>query len=159
MILCIITTHKCAWVVNIINKKVFYIVDAEALPDVFRKVIEAKDCIDNGTAKNISEAIKICDISRSAFYKYRDNVFKLKDKDEKLAEIQAILLDRAGVFSALSSELSRNGANIITMNQTAPQNGMATVTIAFSIDGLSMPIEHLVDLLEQINGVVSVKIK
>lgn len=153
------STHKCARVVNIINKRVFYIVDADALPDVFRKVIEAKDCIDNGIAKNISEAIKMCNISRSAFYKYRDCVFKLKEKDEKLAEIQAILLDRAGVFSALSSELSKNGANIITMNQTAPQNGMATVTITFSIDGLTIPIERLVDLLEQINGVVSVKIK
>ena len=61
--------------------KVFYIVDSDALPEVFKKVIETKELIENGTAKNTSEAISISGISRSAFYKYKDSVFKATESD------------------------------------------------------------------------------
>lgn len=138
-------------------RKDFYIVSADALPDVFKKVVEAKELIDSGSVKNISAAIKMCNISRSAFYKYKDCVFKSKNANTENIELQAILLDRAGVFSAFSNTLFKNGANIVTMNQSAPENGIATVSIVIDIDGLNSPIEQLLKLLEKLDGVISIK--
>lgn len=137
--------------------KDFYIVSADALPDVFKKVVEAKELIESGSVKNISAAIKSCNISRSAFYKYKDCVFKAKSSNTNNIEIQAILLDRAGVFSALSNTLFKSGANIVTMNQSAPENGIATVTIVIDIDGLKTPVEQLTKSLEKLDGVISIK--
>ena len=133
-------------------------IDSDVLPDIFKKVIKAKDIIENGTAKNVSEAIKMCELSRSAFYKYKDSVFKAKSADENKAELQAVLIDRAGVFSTFSSLLFKNGANIITMNQTAPQNGLANVSIVIGIDSLTIPLDALINIIEQTDGIVSVKI-
>lgn len=132
-------------------------VDSEALPEIFNKVVKAKELIENGTAKNVTQAIKICNISRSAFYKYKDCVFKAKSTAENKAELQAILIDRAGVFSSFSNLLFKNGANIITMNQAAPENGIANVSIVIDTVGLTIPLNELIKLIEQTDGIVSVK--
>ena len=137
--------------------KEFYIVSADALPDVFKKVVEAKELIDSGSAKNISAAIKMCDLSRSAFYKYKDCVFKTKNQNSENVELHAILVDRAGVFSSLSKTLFKNGANIVTMNQSAPQDGLANVSIMIDIGGLKSPLEQLIKTLEKLDGVISIK--
>ena len=139
------------------SAKEFYIVAADSLPDVFKKVVEAKELIENGTAKNISSAIKMCDISRSAFYKYKDCVFKAKNAESENIELQAILVDRAGVFSTLSNMLFKHGANIVTMNQAAPKNGLASVSLVIDIGGLKTTIDHLIKLAEKLDGVISIK--
>lgn len=157
MLYCIKYKNICPWTVNTLKSKTFYIIDSDVLPEVFRKVINAKDFIENGTAKNISQAIKMCNLSRSAFYKYKDSVFKNKKTDSESVELQAILVDRAGVFSSLSGELFKKGANIITMFQTAPENGLATVTLLIGIDHLTIPIDELLKAIERLSGVISVK--
>ena len=139
------------------NKREFYIVAADALPEVFKKVVEAKELIDSGAAKNISAAIKMCDLSRSAFYKYKDCVFKAKSSDSENIELQAILVDRAGVFSTLSSMLFKSGANIVTVNQSAPENGLAAVSLVIDIDRLKTPVDQLIKSVEKLDGIVSIK--
>ena len=157
VVYCIGHKYTCFSEVNSLSNKTFYIVDSEALPEVFKKVIETKDLIENGTAKNTSEAISFSGISRSAFYKYKDSVFKATESDSDSIELQAVLVDRAGVFSALSNALFKSGANIITMNQTAPENGLAAVSIVIGIDSLKAPVHELIKNLELIDGVVSIK--
>ena len=140
-----------------LNNKQFYIVAADALPEVFKKVVDAKELIDSGAAKNISAAIKMCDLSRSAFYKYKDSVFKSKNDNTDNTELQAILVDRAGVFSTLSNTLFKSGANIVTVNQSAPENGLASVSLVIDIYGLKTPIDELIKSLEKLDGVISIK--
>lgn len=139
------------------DKKNFYIVDSDVLPEVFSKVVAAKDLLDSGVAQNVTEAVSLAGLSRSAFYKYRDCVFKLKENDSTKLNIQAVLADRAGVFSAMSGELCKNGANIITMNQTEPKDGAAAVTLTIGIDRLGIPIDELIKAVEKIDGVLSIK--
>ncbi len=158
MVYCIISKNSCLRGVYNLSGKEFYIVAADSLPEVFRKVVAAKELIDCGTAKNISCAIKMCDLSRSAFYKYKDCVFKAKNSDSKNTELQAILIDRAGVFSSLSNMLFKHGANIVTMNQAAPQNGLASVSLVIDISGLKTPVDQLIKLAEKLDGVISIKI-
>ena len=140
------------------SKKTFYIVDADALPEVYKKVVTAKEMVDNGTAKNISMAIKMCDLSRSAFYKYKDSVFKAKSQDPEKGELQAVLVDRAGVLSAVSNVLFQSGANIITVNQTEPTSGLATVSVVIGTEGLKISLDALVKRIEDLDEVISVKI-
>ena len=138
-------------------KRTFYIVASDALPDVFEKVIRAKELIESGDAKNISAAIKMCDLSRSAFYKYKDSVFKAKETEPDKVELQAVLMDRAGAMSALSNTLFRYGANIITINQSAPQNGLASVSVVIATDGMESDVEELINNVESLPGVMSIK--
>ncbi len=138
------------------EKKTYYIVDSEVLPVVFNKVIEAKELLENNTAKNISMAIKMCGLSRSAFYKYKDSVFKAKNTDPEKIEIQAVLADKAGVLSAVSNTLFESGANIITVNQTEPKNGLATISFVIGIDMLKKPLDSLVKNIEGLDGVIFV---
>ncbi len=156
MVYCIGNKNKCMCEVNSLEKKTFYMVESTALPEVFKKVILAKELIENGTAKNTSTAIKMADLSRSAFYKYKDSVYKSKHTDPEKVEIQAVLIDRAGILSAVSNVLFQNDANIITVNQTEPKSGLATVSFVIGIDRLKKPLESLVKNIENLDGVISV---
>ena len=97
------------------------LVDADALPEVFLKVIEAKQYLASGAAVNTSEAARMAGISRSAFYKYKNAVFPYKDKGaSRLITVHAVLQDRPGVLMALISAFYSAGANILTVNQNIP---------------------------------------
>lgn len=133
------------------------IVDSRVLPSVFGGVIKAKELIATGKAENISQAIKMAGISRSAFYKYRDFVFKYTDNDTDNISLSAILSDKAGVFSALTAVLYECGANIITLNQGIPVDGAAAVSITIKTGGLNIPLEALISELQSVDGVISVK--
>ena len=139
------------------DEKTFYIVSSDSLPDVFNKVVFAKDLLENGRAKNISDAIAKVGISRSAFYKYKDNIFRMKDNLPTKLDLSAVLADRAGVLSAMSSMLSEYGANIITINQSEPKNNLATVSITIAVDGLSVSVDQLLTKLKTIDGIISIK--
>ena len=139
------------------DKKTFYIVNSDSLPEVFNKVIFAKDLLENGKTKNISEAIQLAGISRSAFYKYKDNIFRMKDNAPTRLDLSAVLTDRTGVLSAMSAKLSEYGANIITINQSEPKNNLATVSITIGIDGLTVSVNQLLNNLKAIDGIISIK--
>ena len=56
------------------------VVSTDVLPDVFLKVVEAKNLLSKNEAKNSSDACRMVGISRSAFYKYKDNVQVFDEK-------------------------------------------------------------------------------
>ncbi len=139
------------------NNKTYFMVDSSVLPEVYVKVIYAKELIDTKKVSSASEAIKLAGISRSAYYKYKDKVFLCKDNNTNKLDIQAILQDKAGVFSTLSALLYKKGANIITMTQTEPKNGVAAVYITIGIENLHGSIKDLLEQSAQIDGVITIK--
>ncbi len=135
------------------------LIKASALPDVFLKVLYAKELLEDGSVSSVSAAVLKAGISRSAFYKYKDQVFLYHKQDtENTVTISAHLSDRAGVFSALTARLFEKGANILTINQNHPVDGIAAVTLSVRTDNLSVPLEELINLIRKIDGVISVKI-
>ncbi len=135
------------------------LVKASALPEVFSKVLYAKELLEEGVVSSISAAVQKVGISRSAFYKYKDQVFIYHRQDTKnTITISAHLSDRAGVFSALTARLFEKGANILTINQNHPVDSVAAVTISLRTDNIIIPLEELVNHLRKIDGVISVKI-
>lgn len=136
----------------------FLLVDSRVLPDVFYKVVYAKRLLAKGKARSSSEAAKMADISRSAFYKYKDCVFPYESKmGDSIATFSATLEDEPGVLASLIAELYRVGANILTVNQNIPVDGVAPVTISCRTMGVVMGDDELMAVLRSIPGVVEVR--
>ena len=141
------------------SKKKYYIVSEDALPDIFIKVAEAKRMLQVGEAQTVGEAARLMNISRSAFYKYKDAVQPFQDmKAGRIITFYALLKDNPGVLSNYLSIFANSGANILTINQSIPQNGCAVVTISAETTELHCPVESLLHEVEQAFGVVRAEI-
>lgn len=134
----------------------FLLVNAEVLPDVFLKVLRAKEMLASGEAKNISEATRKVELSRSAFYKYKDSVFDSENRREVIT-IQATLLDETGALQSLLAAMSAAGASIVTINQSTPENGAAQVAVSIRTSTMQMSVEEMLQRLERQRTVVEVR--
>ncbi len=140
------------------QKNEFVLVSTKVLPDVFEGVLHAKQLLAHGKAANASQAIKMAGISRSAFYKYRDYVFAYSADESSCINLSAVLSDKAGVFSAMTTVLFENGANLVTVNQGMPIDGTATVSLTIDTNSIKLSIEALLDLLRATDGILSVRV-
>ena len=137
----------------------YYIVAADALPEIFVKVAEAKRMMQAGEADTVGAATKMAGISRSAFYKYKDSVQPFNDmKSEHIITFYAMLKDVAGVLSSVLALFAASGANILTINQSIPTNGCAAVTISAETSGLSESLEQLMADVTALEGVLKFEI-
>ena len=137
----------------------YYIVAAEALPEIFIKVSEAKRMLQAGEADTVGEATRLAGISRSAFYKYKDTVQPFNDmKAEHIITFQAMLKDSTGVLSRVLAVFAASGANILTINQTIPTNGCAAVTISAETSEMGESLEQLFSDVGAVAGVVKFEI-
>lgn len=137
----------------------YYIVEAAALPEVFLKVAQTKHLLENGTARTVNDAARITGISRSAFYKYRDSIFPFQDlMSGRIITFQMMLRDEPGCLSGLLSSFAQFGANILTINQTIPSNGCASVTISAETTALACTVEELLHHIGGCTGVVKAEI-
>ena len=122
----------------------YYIVEAEALPEVFLKVAEAKRMQETGEAATVNEAARAVEISRSAFYKYRDSIAPFQNlMAGRIITFQLVLINKAGLLSAILSIFAASGANILTINQSIPTSGAAMVTISAETTDLVCSVEEL----------------
>lgn len=135
----------------------YLLVDQDALPEVFPKVIRAKQLLMNGEASSTSEAVRMAGISRSVFYKYKDAVYPYNSGSvSRIITVQAILNDKPGVLVSLASVFYNAGANILTINQNIPVGGKAVVSISARVDNITGTVQELLSLLAQVEGVQSI---
>ena len=136
-------------------KPKYYIVEASALPEVFLKVAEAKRLLSTGEASTVNEATRMTDISRSAFYKYRDAVLPFQNMmTGRIITFQILLHDEPGLLSEILKLFAETRANIITINSIVPSNGTAVVTISAETMDLTISLEDMLHQLSAIRGVV-----
>lgn len=135
------------------------LVDKRVLPEIFTKVLLAKTYLSKDKARSSTEACKMADLSRSAFYKYKDRVFFFEDRDKRRVLTYALWLsDDPGILSQVLTRLSQYGVNILTVNQNIPIDRVAMVTISFRADLEQISdVEVLLDSVAQIPGVVRAK--
>ena len=137
----------------------YYIVAANALPEVFIKVAEAKRMMQTGEADTVGDATRKAGISRSAFYKYKDSVQPFNDmKAEHIITFYGMLKDNTGVLSRVLGIFASSGANILTINQSIPTNGCAAVTISAETSEMAESLEQLLADLSGLDGVVKFEI-
>ena len=131
----------------------------DALPDIYIKVAEAKRMLQVGEAKNVGEAARLMNISRSAFYKYKDAVQPFQDmKAGRIITFYALLKDNPGVLSNYLSIFANSGANILTINQTIPTNGCAGVTISAETSEMKEGLEEMMAGISGAFGVLKFEV-
>ncbi len=141
------------------NEPKYYIVEAEALPEVFQKVAEAKRLLSTGEANTVNEATKMADISRSAFYKYRDAILPFQNMmTGRIITFQFLLSDQPGVLSNILNYLAETKVNILTINSIIPTNSCALLTISAETQNLTVSLEALLQRLEEIPYVIKAEI-
>lgn len=137
----------------------YILVDSSVAPEVFVKVVEAKNYLESGKCKTIGEALEYAKISRSAFYKYKNSVFSYNNaKSDKMITLGFTLSDVSGVLSDILTVLAGYKANVLTINQNIPVNGIANVTISVETENMTVDYGELTVNLKRIYGVNKVTI-
>lgn len=137
----------------------YYIVEAGALPEVFRKVAEAKRLLETGEVDTVNLAARRVGISRSAFYKYKDAVRPFNDMlHGRIVTFQILLKDEPGGLSSVLAVFAQTGGNILTINQGIPVNGCAAVTVGAETLGLQTSMEELLERVRELEGVLRCEI-
>ena len=135
------------------------VVSSEVLPDIILKVLQAKRLESIGEAKSSTEACKMVGISRSAYYKYKEQVFAYEEKlNQKIVSFYLVLRDEKGVLSSILTRLYELNTNVLTVNQNIPVDDVATVTISVRFDGANAEANLVKAELRKLYGVVDVKI-
>ncbi len=137
----------------------FYLVKSEVLPEVFQKVMAVKRILSSGKASSVYEAVAVVGLSRSAYYKYKDAVLPFYETSRgKLVTIIFAVEDFPGILSGIINCMAAAMANIITINQNIPINGLADVSVVFETNRMIKPLEDLIQELSRIPGVRSHRI-
>ncbi len=141
------------------EKNNYYIVKAEALPEVLTKVLEVKKMLECKDGIKIGDAVKEVGISRSSFYKYKDMILPFyENAKEKAITLGLKIDDEPGFLSEVLLIIASYNMSIVTINQTIPINNIADVTCTVSVTSKSGEIRDLIDDLEANDKVYKIKI-
>jgi chorismate mutase len=135
----------------------FLLVDSEVLPEVFIKTIEAKQLLASGEVKGISAAAKAVGISRSALYKYKDKVFEAIETQKTVVTVVVVLKDVLGALQSLLKLIASYHINIVTITQSAPSDGAASVSLDLRISEMTESLETLLKDINSQSYVISAK--
>ena len=137
----------------------YYIVNKKALPEVLLKVVEAKRLLESDQANTIQDATEAVGISRSSFYKYKDDIAPFRDHSRgKNITFMLQMEDQPGLLSNVLNQVANYGANILTIHQTIPVNGIALITLSVEVLPTSESISKMVESIEALHGIHSLKI-
>jgi len=132
----------------------YFLVDSSVLPEVFTKVIEVKKILGMGKIKTVNDAVKEAGMSRSAFYKYKDYVFPFYETSRgRVITLFFVVEDFSGILSSIINKVAQAKANIVTINQNVPINGLADVTISIETVGMLKDIKEMMEEIGRIEGV------
>ncbi|MFJ5965462.1 ACT domain-containing protein [Bacillus sp. NPDC093026] len=141
------------------KEETFYLVREDVLPDAMRKTLEVKKLLDRKKADSVADAVQKADLSRSAFYKYRDAVFPFYTMvKEQIITLFFHLEDRSGALSRLLQIVADSGCNVLSIHQTIPLQGRANVTLSISTAGMEDNINAVMTQLRKLEFVEKVEI-
>ena len=142
---------------NMLND--YLIVEKSALPDYFIKVVEARRLLESGVHAQVIDAVNAAGISRSTYYKYKDKILEPSQLTVgRKASLMLQLNHRAGMLSKVINTLSDCNANILTITQSLPIRGKASIMLSIDLSQLSRGIDDMVDELSGIDGVEQVRL-
>ena len=141
------------------DKTKYYVLKKKAVPEVLLKVVEVKRLLAAERALTIQEATERIGISRSSFYKYKDDIFPFHENEKGQTVTMVIQMDDTpGLLAELLREAAKYRANILTIHQSIPITGIATLTLSIEILSTTGNISEMVDEMEENEGVHYLKI-
>lgn len=147
------------------EKATYFVLKEKAVPEVLLKVVEAKRLLDSGKAESVQEATETVGISRSSFYKYKDDIFLYHENTRGKTITMVIQLDdEPGLLSVVLKFIAESHANILTIHQSIPVNGIAVLTLSVDLfldvceGDREGKIRKMVNAIESVSGIHYVKI-
>jgi chorismate mutase len=137
----------------------YFIVKKKALPEVLLKVVEAKRLLDSERVMSVQEATDAVDISRSSFYKYKDDIFPFYENTRgRTITFMLQMDDKPGLLSKVLNQVAKHEANILTIHQSIPINGIALLTLSIEILSQTESTSALIEAIEALEGIHYVKL-
>lgn len=141
------------------DKTTYFVLKKKAVPEVLLKVVEAKRLLDSGCAVSVQEATEKVGISRSSFYKYKDDIFPFHDNAKgRTITMMIQMMDETGLLSDVLKSVAEFRANILTIHQSIPINGIASLTLSVEVLKQTGDISEMVNAIESKEGIHYVKI-
>lgn len=141
------------------EKTNYFVLKEKAVPEVLLKVVEAKRLLDSGKAASVQDATDAVGISRSSFYKYKDDIFPFRAHEKGRTITLVIQLDdEPGLLSNILRAIDKFKSNILTIHQSVPINGIATLTLSVDVFKDEDKVDEMVMAIEQVDGVHYAKI-
>lgn len=141
------------------EKSQYFVVKQKAVPEVLQKVVEAKRLLESERVVTVQEATDRVGISRSSFYKYKDDIFPFHDNAKgKTVTFMIQMDDEPGLLSDVLHVIANYNANILTIHQSIPISGVATLTLSVEILNTTGNVSGMVEEIEGKKGVMYLKI-
>ena len=141
------------------EKKKYFVVRERAVPEVLLKVVQAKKLLDSEKVSTVQEAAEQTGISRSSFYKYKDDIFPFHEETRgKTITFIIQMDDEPGILSVVLQTIAHFHGNILTIHQSIPINGVATLTLSVEVLQTTKNLSEMVEEIEQHSGVHYLKI-
>lgn len=139
------------------NRK-FYLIREDVLPESVIKTLKVKDALKNNSNLSIYDAVKQFNLSRSAFYKYRETIFPVDEKILDQREFTLILYvnDIVGMLAQVLNEISQLKLSVLTIHQSVPIEDKATITLSLNARNSNLSIDEVIESLREINHVTKV---
>ena len=137
----------------------FYLVHEDILPEAIKKTIKVKEILKLGEVRTINEAVEMMDLSRSAYYKYKDYVFPFYEIAQgKIVSITISMSNESGMLSSILRAIAEANVSTLTINQDIPLQGLANVSIAFETKDMRGSLEDLLNGIRSMRGIIRVEI-
>jgi len=141
------------------EKSTYFVLKEKAVPEVLLKVVEAKRLVDSGKVASVQDATEAVGISRSSFYKYKDDIFPFHENEKgKTITLVIQLDDEPGLLSNVLRAIDKFKSNILTIHQSVPINGIASLTLSIDVFNTVGNVDELIATIEEVEGVHYVKI-
>ena len=141
------------------EKTSFFVLEEKAVPEVLLKVVEAKRLLDSGKMTSVQDATEAVGISRSSFYKYKDDIFPFHENEKGKTVTMVIQLDdEPGILSLVLKTIADFHANVLTIHQSIPVNGIASLSLSIDVFPATGDVEVMKDSIESIQGIHYAKI-
>ena len=151
--------YKEAQVYDMDTTSGYFVVKKKAVPEVLLKVVEAKRLLETGRAASVHEATERLGGSRSSFYKYKDDIFPFHDSSQGTTITLTLQInDEPGLLSDVLKVIADFRANILTIHQSIPINGIASLSISVQVLPATGDMSRMLEVLERQEGVHDVKV-
>ena len=141
------------------EKTSFFVLREKAVPEVLLKVVEAKRLLDSGKVESVQDATEAVGISRSSFYKYKDDIFPYHENQKGKTITMVIQLDdEPGLLSIVLKTIADFHANILTIHQSIPVNGIASLSLSIDVFPTMGNVEDMKNSIESVQGIHYAKI-
>lgn len=136
----------------------FYLVRKRAVPETLLKVVEVNRLLSAGKVKTIQEAVDRVGISRSSYYKFKNDIEEFHSSMAGMTlTLSMEISDETGILSDILREIADFGANILTIHQSIPIGGMASVSISMQVLKSSENVSRLLENLEKLSGIRKIR--